>query len=86
LDGCPFVVPETGCCSSFIKTFGLETGLEKNVSVDACLGQAIATLVDFKENPSITVQTCELVFVDELLWNVRDFDETYYGLGMGMLR
>ncbi len=70
MDGSPFVVPETGCCGRFIKTFGLKTGEEKIVSKDACLGKAIATLADFEVNSSIRVQTCELVFIDELLWNV----------------
>ncbi len=32
LDGSPFVVPETGCRSRFMKTSGLETGVEKIVS------------------------------------------------------
>jgi hypothetical protein len=32
------------------------------------LEQAITTLADFEVIPSITIQTCELVFVNELLW------------------
>jgi hypothetical protein len=47
------------------------------------LGKSVATLADFKVNPSITVQTCELVLVDELLWNIQDFDANVFRLGHG---
>jgi hypothetical protein len=47
------------------------------------LGQAIATLADFEVNPSIMVQTCELVFINELVWDVQ---LTYSGSGMGVSR
>jgi hypothetical protein len=50
------------------------------------LGQAIATLADFKVNPSITVQTCKLVFVDELIRDVQDFDANVFGLGHGSVK
>jgi hypothetical protein len=86
LDESPFVAPETGCWGRFIKIFGFETGAEKIVSLDACLGQAIATLVDFEVNPSIMVQTCELVFFDELIGDVWDFDANVFGLGHGSIK
>jgi hypothetical protein len=47
------------------------------------LGQAVATLADFEVNPSITVQTCELVFVNELVWDVQDFDANVFRLEHG---
>ncbi len=47
------------------------------------MGQAVATLADFEVNPSVMVQTCELVFVDEILWNVQDFDANVFQLGHG---
>jgi hypothetical protein len=47
------------------------------------LGKPIATLADFEVNPSITVQTCELVFINELLWDVQDFDANVVPLGHG---
>jgi hypothetical protein len=50
------------------------------------LGKAIATLADFKVNPSILVQTCELVFIDELLWNVQDFDANVFWLRHGHVK
>jgi hypothetical protein len=50
------------------------------------LGKSVATLADFKVNPSITIQTCERVFVDELLWNVQDFDANVFRLGHGRVK
>jgi hypothetical protein len=50
------------------------------------LGKAVATLADFEVNPSITVQICELVFVNELIRDVQDFDANYLSSGMGMSR
>jgi hypothetical protein len=44
------------------------------------LGKTVATLADFKLNPSVMVQTCELVFIDELLLNVQDFDANVFWL------
>jgi hypothetical protein len=86
LDGSPFVVPVTGCLGRFIKTFYLETGSEKIVIKDACLWKFVATLVDFEVNPSVPVQTCELVFVNEFLWNVQDFDANVFRLGHGRVK
>ncbi len=86
MDGSPFVAPETGFCSRFLKIFGLETGLEKIVSEDACLEKSVATLADFKVNPSVMVQTCEFVFVNELLWNVQDFDAYLFRLVHGRVK
>ncbi len=39
--------------------------------------------MDFEVNLSVTVQTCELVFINELLWNVQDFDVNVFRLGHG---
>jgi hypothetical protein len=41
--------------------------------------------VDFEVNPSITVQTCELVFVNELIRDVKDF-EANIRLGHGSVK
>jgi hypothetical protein len=41
----------------------------------------VATLVDFEVNPSVMVQTCQLVFVDELIGDVQDFDANVFRLG-----
>jgi hypothetical protein len=69
-----------------MKTFSLETGAEKIVSKDACLGQAIATLADFEVNSSVRVQTCQLVFIDKLVNDVQDFDANVLGLGNGSIK
>jgi hypothetical protein len=50
------------------------------------LGQVVATLVDFRVNPSITVQTCKLVFVNELIVDVQDFDLNVFRLGHGSVK
>ncbi len=50
------------------------------------MGQAVLTLADFKVNPSIAVQTCEFVFVDELVGDVWSLMQMYLGLGMGVSR
>ncbi len=47
------------------------------------MGKSVATLADFEVNPSIPVQTCELVFVNELLWNVQVFDANVFQLRHG---
>jgi hypothetical protein len=50
------------------------------------LGKAVATLADFEVNPSITVQTCELVFVDELVRDVQDFHANLFRLEHGNVK
>ncbi len=45
------------------------------------MGQAVAATADFEVNPSIFVQTCELLFVDELIRDVQDFDANVFRLG-----
>ncbi len=50
------------------------------------MGQAIATLADFNVNSSVTVQTCKLVFVDELVGDVQDFDANILRIGHGSIK
>jgi hypothetical protein len=50
------------------------------------LGQAVVTLADFKVNSSILVQTCKLVFVDELVGDAQDFDANVFRLGHGSVK
>jgi hypothetical protein len=50
------------------------------------LGQAIATQADFKVDPSVVVQTCKLVFVNELGGDVQDFDANIFGHGHGHVK
>jgi hypothetical protein len=61
-------------------------GAEKIISEDACLGQVVATLADFEVNPSISVQTCELVFVNDFVGDVQDFDANVFRLGHGSVK
>jgi hypothetical protein len=50
------------------------------------LGKSVATLADFEVNPFITVQSCELLLVNELLWNIQDFDAHVFRLGHGHVK
>ncbi len=50
------------------------------------MGQAVATLADFEVNPSVPIQTCKLVFVDELVRDVLDFDTKVFGLRHGCVK
>ncbi len=50
------------------------------------MGQAIATLADFEVNPSVMVQTCKLVFIDELVGGVQNFDANVFGLEHGRVK
>ncbi len=50
------------------------------------MGQTIATLEDFEVSTSISVQTCELVFLDELVRDVRDYDAKVFRLGHGSVK
>jgi hypothetical protein len=45
------------------------------------LGQTIATQADFEVNPSVPVLTCQVVFIDEFIRDVQDFDANVFGLG-----
>ncbi len=37
-------------------------------------------------NPFVTVQTCKLIFVNELVRDVQDFDANVFGLGHGSIK
>ncbi len=50
------------------------------------MGKSIATLVDSKANPSVMVQTCELVFINQLLWNVQNFNANVFRFGHGHIK
>ncbi len=50
------------------------------------MGQTVATLADFKVNLSILVQTCELVFGNELVRDVQDFDANVFRLRHGSVK
>jgi hypothetical protein len=43
-------------------------------------------LADFEVNPSITVQTCKLVFINELVRDVQGFDANVFRLGHGSVK
>ncbi len=42
--------------------------------------------MDLEVNPSISVETCELVFINELAGDVQDLDTNVFGLGHGHVK
>ncbi len=64
LDGSPFVAPETRSGSRFVVTFSLEVGAKEILGQDACLGKTITSLANFKVDPTITILTGEVVFMN----------------------
>ncbi len=50
------------------------------------MGRAVVTLADFEVNPSVVVQTCKLLFVDELVGDVQDFAANVFRLGYGHVK
>jgi hypothetical protein len=83
LDGMLFVAPETRIRSHFVVAFGLETGAKEIVGQDTCLGKTITSLADFEVDPPITILTNEIVFFNELLRYVRNFDTNLFRVGHG---
>ncbi len=73
-DGLPLVAPETGGggCLVVVK-FG-KTVSEGVVSKDACLGETVHATAHFEVDPGVTGKLNELVFVNELLGDVRKLD------------
>ena len=81
LDGMPFVVPETRGGFRLKVTFSKKVGLEEIVGQNAGLGKAIAVLANFKVDPAIAVRACRLVLLNEIRWDVCDFDADILGVG-----
>jgi len=45
------------------------------------LGKTISALANFKEDPTVAVCTCKLVFLNEFGWDVCDFDADIFRIG-----
>ena len=50
------------------------------------MGKAITTLSNFEVYPAIAVATSEVVFLDELIRNVRELDANIFGIGHGGIK
>ncbi len=53
---------------------GGESFCEEIVCELTCLLQSINSIINFKVYPSVVFVVSEIVFIDEFLWDVRDFD------------
>jgi hypothetical protein len=81
LDRTPFVAPETRGGFNFIIAFSEKAGSEEIVGEDAGLGKAIAAAANFEVDPAIAVCTCKLVFLNEFIWDVCDFNADIFRIG-----
>jgi hypothetical protein len=74
LEWTPFVAPKTLSGSSFVEALSNEVQLEKVIGKDASLGKSVTALANFKVDPAISVLAQEVVFLDQLIWDIRDLD------------
>ena len=65
----------------FVVTFSKEAGPEEINGQDAGLGKAIAATANFEVDPTVAVSTRKVVFINEFLWNVCDFDADILRVG-----
>jgi hypothetical protein len=74
LEWTPFVVPKTQSESNFVEALSNEAQLEKDIDKYASLGKSETALANFKVNPAVLVLAQEVVFLDKLIWDIRDLD------------
>ncbi len=55
-------------------------GSEEIVGKNAGLGKAITALANLKVDPSVTIATLKVVFLDEFCWNVSNFNVDVLGV------
>jgi hypothetical protein len=80
LEWTPFVVPKSRCGSSFVEVLGNKARSEKVIGKDVSLGKSVTALANFKVDPAILVSAQEIVFLDELDRDVREFDANIFGI------
>ncbi len=83
LDGMPFVAPKSWHGGSFKTAFSNKVGSKMIVGKDAGLRKTISALENFKVYPTITVLIQEVVFQDELVWDIRNLDTYIFRIGHG---
>ncbi len=76
----PFVAPKSWRGSSFIEVLSNKVPSEKVIGKDASLGKSITALANFKVDPAILVSAREILFLDELVWDVRELDANIFGI------
>ncbi len=80
LEWTPFVVPKSWRGSSFIEALSKKVQSEKVIGKVASLGKSVTALANFKVDPAISVSAREIVFLDELVWDVRELDANIFGI------
>jgi hypothetical protein len=74
LEWAPFMAPRSRRGSSIVEALSKEVRLEKVIGKDASLGKSITALANFKLDPAVSILAQEIVFLDELVWDVRELD------------
>jgi hypothetical protein len=78
LEWTPFVAPKTRSGSSFVEALSNEVQSEKVIGKDASLGKSVTALANFKVDPAVLVSAQEVVFLDELVQDVRELDTNIF--------
>ena len=74
----PFMAPKSWHGSSFVEALSNKVQSEKVIGQDANLGKSVTALANFKVDPAILVLAQEIVFLDELVWDVRKLDANIF--------
>ncbi len=74
LEWTPFMAPKSRHGSSFVEALSNEAQSEKVICKDASLGKSVTALANFKVDPAASVSAQEIVFLDELIQDVRELD------------
>jgi hypothetical protein len=78
LEWTPFMAPTSWHGRSFGEALSNEVQSEKVIGKDASLGKSVTALANFKVDPAILVSAREIVFLDELVWDVRELDANLF--------
>jgi hypothetical protein len=79
-------MPEARGRERLVETFLDEAQAKKIVGKDASLREAIAALVNFEIHPAVMITALEIVFLDELLRDVRHFDADIFWVRHGHVK
>ncbi len=80
LDGMPFVVPKAWGGIGLVISLSKKAGLEEIVGKNAGLGETITALANLEVDSPITIATLKVVFLDEFLWNISNFNADVFGV------
>jgi hypothetical protein len=80
LEWMPCVGPKSWHGSRFVEALSNKARSEKVIGKDANLGKSVTALANFKVDPAILVSAREIVFIDELVQDVRELDANIFGI------